>query len=928
MANDKSILRTLLQRFAPFYVVALAVIGLVWPAIRGAWQLAVWLFYLPLNLALASPIGTWLGKRTHEHDPIRHLADEAHVLAQGQRLKADVHAEKTGEAPDREERITWHFALGERQEAAQLIVPREKYPTLWARVPLDLRRNLVQDGRLVNGEAPAPRLAGSTITEEFVARAWRSSTLASARAGWIVFVTFALFSVSYVLTAGKAQYERAGQQMAAAEGRATDLDARSVAARYQDVWSPEDAQKLIDISKSARPEDHAASASGKTAAVVGAIATLAGLLLGTLVLAGAVGRFTWIGRLRWLVHSAANGGVAAIRQSWREPLQRWRWRLEQREMEAEAYASQVNFVTEVDRSPVVYIGESLGVLEFRGHLLAAPQATPVVMSIHDLLLHCSVSGGSGEGKSRNFYLPFVRQLLQLRKQGYPIAIYGTDDKCAIGPDVVQIAKEVGIPAEDVITIGTGPDDWRVDLLEGLSPSEFADIVRSVSAQAGGDGAGDDFWPSMAADHLLNVATVLQVAEFTDAGQAWVLREGRRMYSILNILRTASSDQLTAEAVDIVVKARDDEKQYGYIQQFDTIGLRSAIDYLLRNWLPMVDSTKDGIRANARKALRGFAVNEAIINGFADGAGLRLLPASELLTNKIKLIQISQIEHGSAGRMVNIMLKTLFFKLARAREQADPAAAKARLSWWFNPKLNGLTPQLAEALAVNIFLADEYQALVTVSQDDPISDSSVWNVLRSAGVAGVLLTQGASAYIQAVGDKAAANMRQNWRTQIILRTEDPATIDHAQKLAGKVMRFQAADWGHLESSVAVRREVGVQAEKLPAAQWKGEFDSIPALMQPGYLGRFTFAEYENAFDIDQRFVPSAMLGDSGSRIAQQAALQAAHWRQEDRTWLAMTHGVTEVEAVRAEDLMSMGRARALVFVQRGGGTRVEFVKLPS
>ena len=344
-------------------------------------------------------------------------------------------------------------------------------------------------------------------------------------------------------------------------------------------------------------------------------------------------------------------------------------------------------------------------------------------------------------------------------------------------------------------------------------------------------------------------------------------------------------------------------------------------------LPPGNSTPASFKSanNARKSLRTFAFKDEIARGFADGAGDKLISATELLSNKIKIINISQIEHGSAGRMVSILLKTLLFKQARQSEQQDPLFAKKRLAWWFNPKLG----PGCEQYAINVFLADEYQGLVTSSRDDGLSDASVWNVLRSAGIAGVLLSQSVSAFRMAIGDKATDNMRRNWRTKIILRTEDLATIDDAKKLAGKTMRFQSMDWSHLESSVAVRRETGVSADALEKAHWDSRMDTIPLLLTPGHFAPFAFVGFEKAYEVDDRFIPAQSSPLSGVRTdanAVLAAQQMAAWRQEDRSSGILQHGISEVDAVRDEDLMEMGRARALVFVQRAGGTRVEFIKL--
>lgn len=863
------------------------------------------LICIPLYLLQAiTPFDRLVAKLTGQEKALDHLASEAASLLGDRRISK-------GDAL---------LINDERKAFAELVAPSAIYPSMYRDVPADLARSIVSDGRTVNGHAPAAALAGISLTGEFVIDAWENATKFAVRTAYI---TLVLSLVAAYLTSSFASNSifRSMPQSSSIVSRGDGpADIAFLAKNYADVWTAKEGEALAaKVNVEDHSQERAQSTAARTASITLALLMFVLLALSGAVLAAVMARLVWLGRFRFLVFAAADQGVAGLRHSWREALQRWRWRLPDREMELATWNDQVNFATEIDKSPLLDIGTSLGVLEHRGHLLAPQQGTPVRMSVVDMLQHIDVLGGSGEGKSRNFYIPLVKQLLTLRKSGYPIALYATDDKGAIGVDILEAAREVGLPADDILVIGTGPGEWRVDLLDGLTPVEVADIIKSVAKQAGGE-SGDDFWPEMASDLLLQVAVVLYAAEHTQAGEEWNAKNGIRMYSLLNILRVASDDTEIKYALEVVLAAlQDKDDQYQSIAHLDKNGLKSSISYLIGNWINMVDATKDGIRANARKALRSFAFKDEIAAGFADGAGDKLLPASQLISNKVKIVNISQIEHGSAGRMVAIMLKTLLFKQARQAEQRDPLFAKARLSWWFDPKLGAD----AEKYAINVFLADEYQGLVTSSRDDGLSDATVWNVLRSAGVAGVLLSQSVSAYRNAIGDKPTDNMRRNWRTKIILRTEDLATIEEAKKLAGKTMRFQSMEWAHMESAVAVRRETGVSAESLEPVLWSPEFERLPffeLFTTNGKTGKFGFAGYNEAFDVDQRFM---LFGDSETT---NSSKQAAFWRQEDRTMGIMQHGSSHTESVQDEDLMQMGRARALVFVQRAGGTRVEIVKL--
>lgn len=865
------------------------------------------LLLLPFTILVkyVPAIHVWASKIAKDSTALQQLEQEALFLAHSNTAM-----------PER----TRHLLKGERREAAELIAPQAAFRHLYQNVPADLARSIIEDGRICNGTAPAVALAGSTITPEYVENAWRSATRSAMNAAYLVFMCWAIFTLVTVWGGMKINDAFGDKPAAATEEklRVGSFEMQQVAQLYRDVWQESDAREVLEDQRAA---DASVARAGRAGAAVqvglGAVIFLVISLAAGLVAAAAAARIRWIGRLRYLVFAAANASVEGLRHNWREALQRWRWRLPERDMLLSAYADQVHFSTAIDRSPLIELGVASGLLEHRGHLLAPLKGTPIRMSIIDLLQHVEVLGGSGEGKSRNFYVPVVRQLIQLRKQGFPISIYATDDKGAIGDDIVAEVKAAGLSEDEVLRIGTGPNDWRIDLCAGLGPVELAEIIRSVSAQMGGS-SSDDFWPEMASDLIAQIGILLQAVELTDAGKEWAAENKMRVHSILNLLRVAGSDILIRDNLRIVTEALNRDSEGDLIEATVHLPqLNDAMSYLANSYIPLAAATKDGIRANMRKALKAFAAKPELAAGFADGAGEKLLPPSALLEPKLKVINISQIEHGSAGRMVSIMLKTLLFKQARMAELKDPSFAKERLQWWFNPKPGTGT----EKYALTFFLADEYQALCTSSNSDGLSDASVWNVLRSAGIGGIVLSQSVSAFKLAVGDAATENMRRNWRTKIILRTEDLDTIDEARKLAGRTMRFHSMDWNHLESAAAARRETGVSADHLEPSRWS---DTVANASDLGNYGPFEFADFNQPYQLDERFIPEAATGGEG--IARLAASQAAHWRTEDRNVGALAHGITDADAVRDEDLMEMGRGRALVYIQRAGGTRVDVIKL--
>ena len=62
-----------------------------------------------------------------------------------------------------------------RYDYAQYLVPKDKFPTLYTDVPEDLKRDIISDGRTLDGYAPAVSMAGKTVTEDLVIGSWRNA---------------------------------------------------------------------------------------------------------------------------------------------------------------------------------------------------------------------------------------------------------------------------------------------------------------------------------------------------------------------------------------------------------------------------------------------------------------------------------------------------------------------------------------------------------------------------------------------------------------------------------------------------------------------------------------------------------------------------------------------------------------------------------
>ena len=794
------------------------------------------------------------------------------------------------------------LVAGKTREWIEALCPPQKYPLLYRSAPAELAYSLVADGRVLTGESPAAALGPTALTDEVVRAAYRRAVRAGMTAA---LVAMTIGAVGFVfLAAGIFHSDVAAPIIASVQ-----------ASEVVDIWSSADLQREL-------PSLNRGATIGACAAwIVTSLAGLGSIVILAIVIslfAYTVGRFVWQGVYIGAVFNVAEARAMTVRIDPRDALQRWRWRREQRIVADAALAEAIDTIENFDRSPTINLGVASGTLAYRGHINAPMAETPVRLSVMDLAQNCVVIGATGEGKSRNFVTPFLAQLLDMRAEGLPVAIYLTDDKGALWSD---LAAEAAKRALQLRIIGTAPGQMRVDLMAGTEPGVFASVLASTAKQMGG-ARGEDFFPDSAAALAEDVAIFLQAHELTDAGAARVSATGVREYSIKNFLYYGCNLSELRDLVPELAQAFKDPAQHPNIARYDTPKLHAAIESIQGFLVTLHDGTLTGIQATLRKALRPFVFDDVLSQGFADGAGENLVPLSELHGNFLTAINVSSIEHGAAGKLVNVLLKTVLFRAARAAEARDPESRDRRLAWWSNPSKR----KAEDSDAFIFFVGDEYQGLIT-GGGTGVDDSTFWNVNRSAGIVGVVLTQSIAAFEMVLGREATENFMGNFRTKIFMRTESVATIDYVVKLAGKAVRYDALSWSAHDSQVTAMYDGKADPDALLPVD-------VEAVMSKGGLfssglGVGNLLAYAHVYELDQRFIsaePGLFATLAGAQVDTLSQRQAAAWRQEDRNASVLSSGRQEVDTVRPEDLMSMGRGRAIAFIQRAGVTRVDLVDL--
>lgn len=765
--------------------------------------------------------------------------------------------------------------------------PAEAHPQLWRRVPEDLRRPLIVDGRLPDGSHPADVLAPSFVSDELVAAGARAGAVAAAL----------VLAIALLLGVGKIAVGVADGAMPSTPLETPSLG--QLAQLDENLWTAEDrkayAAEAVDYREALL-----------TQRLNDARSSPFWLLLPAAFAAGLAFFAVWFGA----IGAAVSARVASFAAPTGDSIVRWKWRSEARAMEAEAFRSQLDLLDAFDKSPTVSIGKATGVFGFRGALGAPTPGQPIRMSLHDLAQHLLVLGGTGEGKTRTVLMPLLRQLLTLRgvmrnaNRG-ALSVYATDGKGVLWRDVRKLAEELG-QGEDVVVIGAKAEagELGVDLLEGVAPQQVADMLRSVARQLGG-ASSDSFWPDMAAEVIRNAATVARAWQFTDAGASHEAKAQERVYSLTTIYLLIMQPKLLQEALTGIAAARGAGS--AALRTVDTADLDYAIGYLTTTWAEMATDTRTGIVANVTQLMSPFATNLELRKAFASGGADKLINIADAWS-QIVLVNVPSLEYGVAGRIVNVFLKTLLYTEARRRELVDGSIGERE-------KL--------------VFLADEFQDLVTADIAG-LSDATFWNVARSAGVIGVIASQGVAAFEQVIGKNETANLLLQFRSKVFLRSEDVGTIEFAQKLAGKTLRSHTYRENQYESAAGLVAERGdVFSLDTPAVIGESARDRVDhAADALTWIGAAMvgprFSTYRALFRVDTRFVPAGGIGDDGNARLQ--AEQAAFWRAEDKELSMLTSGNLDADLVQPSDVLSMGRAHALMLVQRAGATRADLVRI--
>lgn len=815
---------------------------------------------------------------------------------------------------------------GDLLAAAEERYPSARFPWLYrslASIPEDIQRPVIIDGRLPGGLSTYENITAKYADKITVAKAKKYAIIGATF--WALMFFVFLFGLTTLMQLSA--LDKVPLDSGVARQQIHSLPA------YGDIWSPDEAKELAADLKSRAETAAAAGNSVEATQRRFAVITSGHGITTSIALFFLIFFASW----RATVRAACQDAAEPFSRVNKEETVRFKHRIDDREVSENSHKLELATL-DYDDTPLLRLGQASGVYEARGSLSAPKRNATMQMSLMDMGKHVFISGATGGGKSRSILLPMISQLLELRGEakleGHPerFSFYGTDAKGVLWQDIYQLVlKAPGNQVEDVRVIGIQPHEYGIDLLNGVHPRVMADILCSCIKQVYASGQGGDFWERSATDVIRNLALICSAWEQTEDGLQYANEQNERPYSLTTIFKLAQSSwsmkkddealiwRAMKEVNADILRRYDDPSDAGFIG-LEVEEIEDAIGFFLNSWNNLAEDTRSSIGAHINIALGGFSNNMALRRSFGNGGfdkrqNGKMISISEAW-GSIFLLNIPMAETGSAGRLTNIFLKTLFYMEARKR-QVDYVNQ-------YGPDAVAL-----EKLQRIFFVADEFQELVSADPSGE-SDSSFWNVARSTGTSGIVAVQSHNGLIKQIGEAETNNLLNQFRTSIMLLLEDNTSVEMAVKRSGTTLRSYTYDNDHHESYAMMVMENKEDILMRGAYRYSDESAAVcNSLLDILYVWFPIQFIKKSLFDIDYRFVKGASfnINDPTAGISHyNESLKAATWRAEDRLSRYMSEGNNEVPLLKQSDITSLGSSYAVMYVQRAGGIRMDIVKI--
>jgi len=279
----------------------------------------------------------------------------------------------------------------------------------------------------------------------------------------------------------------------------------------------------------------------------------------------------------------------------------------------------------------------------------------------------------------------------------------------------------------------------MNLLAGLTPEVAASFLKSAFLLSGG-AKMDGFWIDTATELCRNTLGVLSF-----------LPEHYSLQGLYSYLFDDEAREALQEPINALLAILNDKEQRllkTYRRYHDSIF--AAFD----------EKVKSGVNATVAQALSPFNHPE-LIDAFCEHTDGNLAMES-VLDGAVYLVDMPLSRWSLGGKVAYTFIKLRFFNVMQSRIH--------------HPEWNQEKPVF--------FMCDEYQELISASKDG-LSDLNFWDKSRSSKTIGIISAQSVSSFYAALGDHDLTHaILQNFRQKLCFRTEDQATLNMMDKLAGQ------------------------------------------------------------------------------------------------------------------------------------------------
>lgn len=380
----------------------------------------------------------------------------------------------------------------------------------------------------------------------------------------------------------------------------------------------------------------------------------------------------------------------------------------------------------------LWLGTSTGQLAKLSHKTGMANDLSIALSLEDASQNILVFGGIGAGKTTRLMQPLLVQLLDQACGGLLFDVKG---------DVKQAVIKLGEMTSKPVTL-IGPNHTQLNLLAGLSPEVAASFLKSAFLLSGGSKM-DGFWVDTATELCRNTLGMLSFIP-----EHYTL-QGLYGYLFEEDIKEAIQEQINILLVTL--EAKEQRLLKTYLRYHDSIF--GTFD----------EKVKSGVNATVAQALSPFNHPE-LIDAFCQHSNdeTSALTMEAVLNGAVYLVDMPLSRWGLGGKVAYTFIKLRFFNVMQSRIH--------------HPEWNQDKPVF--------FMCDEYQELISASKDG-LSDLSFWDKSRSSKTIGIISAQSVSSFYAALGDHDLAHaILQNFRQKLCFRTEDQATLNMMDKLAGQ------------------------------------------------------------------------------------------------------------------------------------------------